>query len=90
MDVHPKVAGRGIGTKLLKCAIDEALRRRFDYVTLTTFEHILWNAPFYCKRGFSTVAEVHYGKELSAIIEKEKASGLKNRIAMRFEVIHDA
>jgi len=82
IDVLPGFAGKGIGTKLLHCAFDAALKQRYACITLTTFEHIQQNAPFYRRQGFSVLTEVNCGKELSAIIAKEKACGLKNRIAM--------
>jgi len=53
MDILPDLNGRGMGTKLLQYACNAACGRGYQYVTLTTFEHIAWNAPFYRRRDFS-------------------------------------
>ena len=82
MDVHPDHAGRGLGTKLLYCAFCAASEQNYRYITLTTFEHIQWNAPFYRRHGFTVMRERHCGKKLSAIIAEERKRGLKNRIVM--------
>jgi GNAT superfamily N-acetyltransferase len=82
MDVLPDLNGRGIGTRLLQCACNAACDQGYEYVTLTTFAHIAWNAPFYRRRGFSVMEAKHCGVELSAILLEENNSGLKNRVAM--------
>jgi ribosomal protein S18 acetylase RimI-like enzyme len=82
LDVHPDHQRKGLGTKLLQCAYDTAAERRFQLITLTTFGHLQWNAPFYRRHGFSIMSETHYGEELSAIMAYEKEIGLENRLAM--------
>jgi ribosomal protein S18 acetylase RimI-like enzyme len=82
IDVHPDHVGRGIGTRLLHAALSEASARKYNAVTLTTFAHIPWNAPFYRSRGFSVMSEHNCGTGLSAILRNERLRGLKNRIAM--------
>jgi ribosomal protein S18 acetylase RimI-like enzyme len=82
LDVHPDHQRKGLGTKLLQCAYEAAAERRFQLITLTTFEHLQWNAPFYRRHGFSVMNETHYGEDLSTIMAYEKEIGLENRLAM--------
>src|SRR5215475_9487020 len=54
--VDESLRGQGLGTKLLKAAEDEALRRGCRQILLQTFD---FQAPdFYVKHGFEIVAEV--------------------------------
>ena len=52
MDVDPAHGRQGIGTRLVHTVIDWARSRRFENLTLMTFRHLPWNAPFYAKLGF--------------------------------------
>jgi GNAT superfamily N-acetyltransferase len=82
MDVHPSHGRKGIGTKLLQHACRIAKERGFLAVTLTTFSHVRWNAPFYSKVGFIPCSESDIGDGLAAKLKEERAKGFKNRIAM--------
>ncbi len=56
MDVTPDRGRRGIGSLLLQHAITCAGQMpRVDVLTLTTFRHVAWNAPFYTKNGFKAL-----------------------------------
>jgi GNAT superfamily N-acetyltransferase len=46
LDVHPHHARRGTGSRLLDHALRAGASRGFATATLTTFEHVPWNAPF--------------------------------------------
>lgn len=89
LDVHPDHARKGIGSSLLQVAIDWASDAGYSAMTLVTFRHIAWNAPFYRKRGFSEVGRDVLGSQLSEILHDEAVAGLnaQNRIAMRLELI---
>lgn len=80
---------RGIGTRLVEHAIREAIRRRMDDITLTTFRAVPWNAPFYAGLGFQPVALCD--DRLDGLLRKEEASGLnsKARCAMRLVLAHE-
>jgi GNAT superfamily N-acetyltransferase len=86
MDVHPDHTGQGIGRLLLRSAFNAASVNGFPGITLTTFEHVMWNAPFYSRMGFKVLDESRCGRDLLNILNNEKARGLKNRIAMYREV----
>lgn len=81
VSVHPDHGRRRLGTRLLD-AVAAWAHGRGDLLTLTTFAHVAWNAPFYARRGFRTLREDEQGPELRAILRAEADAGLRNRIAM--------
>jgi GNAT superfamily N-acetyltransferase len=82
MDVRTNRSGRGIGSALLQEACTVAMTAGFRTVTLTTFEHLAWNAPFYAKRGFQPVSDPSPYPHLRLALHAEAARGLKGRLAM--------
>ena len=82
-DVHPEHGRKGVGSRLLKYALAVAEQRAFRAATLTTFEHLPWNAPHYSKHGFERLPADEIGNELNKIVDKEGALGLQRRIAMK-------
>ncbi|UNO43746.1 GNAT family N-acetyltransferase [Streptomyces sp. MST-110588] len=82
VSVHPDGARRGIGRAL----IDRAERDSgLAAVTLTTFAHVPWNAPYYARIGFRELAEDELTPGLRAIRVREAAHGLDRwpRVCMR-------
>ena len=57
-------------------------------MTLTTFEHVPWNAPYYERHGFRVLAEHEVGDELRRLRDEETAQGLDPalRVCMRREI----
>ena len=55
LSVHPHHGRRGVGTLLVKTAISWAKEQGIPAMTLTTFSHLPWNAPFYEKLGFRII-----------------------------------
>lgn len=88
MDVHPEHGRRGIGSRLLDAVIDWARRGGFPGVTLITFRHIPWNAPFYQRHGFVPVEHERTSGNLRELIRQEAEAGLEpgNRVAMRYRL----
>ncbi|MGE0351356.1 MAG: GNAT family N-acetyltransferase [Hydrogenophaga sp.] len=82
MDVLPDRAGRGAGSRLLEAAFVAAIGMGLRSVTLTTFEHLPWNAPFYARRGFQPVADLSDFPHLGAALQAEAVMGLRRRVAM--------
>jgi GNAT superfamily N-acetyltransferase len=76
---------RGIGRMLIDAAAEWAGRRGLRALTLTTFRHVAWNAPFYARYGFVELPADSDGR-LKAILIRETAHGLPNRCAMRFDL----
>ncbi|HEY0662200.1 MAG TPA: GNAT family N-acetyltransferase [Lysobacter sp.] len=84
MAVHPDHGNRGLGRKLVLAMIDEAARRKQRGVTLTTFEDLPWNGPFYRKTGFRVLGDSELGPALRNLLAQEARLGMVNRVAMRY------
>lgn len=55
LSVHPDHARRGIGTALLRAAMEWAGAHGYGELTLTTYRDVPWNGPFYASEGFAEV-----------------------------------
>ncbi len=82
--VHPDFGRRGIGAALVECVIAEARGRGLAGVTLTTFEDLPWNAPFYRRLGFRLIEEGELTPFLQATLTRERAV-MRERVAMLLE-----
>ncbi len=89
IDVHPDHAKQGIGSSLLRATIEWARHERYAAMTLVTFRHLVWNAPFYEKFGFSELERDELGSDLQELLRVEAATGInmQNRIAMQLALI---
>ena len=87
MGVHPDHARQGIGTRLLGTVIDWAKDGGYSGVTLITFQHLPWNAPFYKRHGFVQVDEQGDFTCLRDLIREESCAGVDptRRVAMIYE-----
>ena len=85
IDVLPTHGRHGIGTALMRVAIQWARGKRASHLTLTTFRHLPYNAPFYAKLGFEEIPVDDLGPEIRAQLKKEARMGLDSsrRVAMR-------
>lgn len=85
MDVLPDYGRRGIGTALVGTVESWATDAGFDDLTLITFRHLPWNAPFYAALGFAVVGSDELGDEMRDLLREEAEAGLKaaNRVCMR-------
>ncbi|XCX47772.1 GNAT family N-acetyltransferase [Streptomyces phytohabitans] len=88
LSVHADSARRGVGRALLE---DVAVRERAAGVpalTLTTFAHVPWNAPYYARCGFRTLDDAELTPGLREIRAHEAAAGLDRwpRVCMRREL----
>jgi GNAT superfamily N-acetyltransferase/catechol 2,3-dioxygenase-like lactoylglutathione lyase family enzyme len=82
MDVQPRFGGRGIGRRLIGLARTIARALNLRHLTLTTFEHVPWNAPFYARYGFAAIRELDRFPHLADALDRERRGGLKHRVAM--------
>lgn len=71
LSVLPEYGRLGVGTSLVGRACDWARQHRLGVVTLTTFAHIPFNAPFYRRLGFRQLADDEIGPELRRILSDE-------------------
>ncbi|MEL7730244.1 GNAT family N-acetyltransferase [Citromicrobium bathyomarinum] len=82
-NVHPDWQGRGIGAALLRGCMIDAGNSGFTALTLTTFDEVPWNAPFYRRLGFADLdADAH--PRLAEELAKEYGHGMPtgSRVAM--------
>ncbi|EMA3642425.1 GNAT family N-acetyltransferase [Providencia stuartii] len=81
--------GKGVGRALIQHILHYALQHHFDYVTLTTFREIPWNAPYYQRFGFSIIDEEALPTELEEILQQEIDAGFNaaDRCAMRIKIV---
>ncbi len=88
MDVLPAHGRRGLGRALVLQVVRWARASGHAHLTLTTFRHLPWNAPFYASIGFVEIDERDCGPELRAALVEEKERGLdpEKRTAMRLDL----
>jgi GNAT superfamily N-acetyltransferase len=85
VDVHPRHARRGVGTRLVNTVLGWAESSDFPSVSLITFRHLPWNARFYEKFGFVPLAPHELSPAMSQILAEEAGAGIDvaNRVGMR-------
>jgi GNAT superfamily N-acetyltransferase len=83
--VHPGSARRGLGRALLDHVANWAAGDGLPALTLTTFVHVPWNAPYYARCGFRVLDDAEITPGLQAIREREAAMGADRwpRVCMR-------
>jgi GNAT superfamily N-acetyltransferase len=88
LSVDPRHSRRGHGAALLAHACQWALDQAHPAVTLTTFDHVEWNAPYYARHGFEVMTEEELGPELRELRDEETRHGLDPalRVVMRKDV----
>lgn len=85
VSVHPSHARQGLGRDLLQTAAEWAHDHELTGLTLITFAHIPWNAPYYRRIGFHALGEQEITSGLRRIREHEATLGLDRwpRVVMR-------
>ena len=88
MDVMPDYGRRGIGTKLINTLINWARSADYPLLTLITFRHLPWNAPFYEQLGFVSMDSSEVGEELADLLAEESNAGIdiSKRICMKLDL----
>ena len=84
IDVHPRHAGRGLGAALVRAVCAWARAPGHRTLTLVTFRHLPWNAPWYGRLGFRVLAPAELGPGLRRILDEDASRGLDptRRVAM--------
>ena len=85
LDVAPELGRRGIGRALLEAACAWAAEHGHPSITLSTFRHLAWNAPFYSRAGFVEVPASDWTPALRDRAAEEVEQGLDpaKRVMMR-------
>jgi GNAT superfamily N-acetyltransferase len=88
VSVHPGHARRGLGRALIDQAEAWAATHGLEGLTLTTFADVPWNAPYYARLGFRTLAVDEMTTGLRGVRAQEAALGLDAwpRVTMRRSV----
>lgn len=66
---------RGLGTALMRAAIDHARASGHPRLMLTTFIDVIFNAPFYQSLGFVALQEAHLPSSLAQMLAREAEQG---------------
>lgn len=83
VSVTPEHGGAGLGRELLQAAIEHGRDTGYAALTLTTFDHLPWNRPFYERLGFRVLTAEDCEQRLRGLLDAETRAGLRNRVAMR-------
>ena len=86
IDVHPDHQQKGLGRALVQTVMRWARDEGFPHISLTTFSNVPWNAPFYAQMGFRRLTRTELTDDLASILKNEEQHGLKERVAMRFDI----
>jgi ribosomal protein S18 acetylase RimI-like enzyme len=83
ISVLPEFGRQGIGKQLLEKVIEAGKEHQCEACTLTTFEDIPWNAPFYLEFGFEILDSKNIPHTVELMLWEEKSLGLVHRVAMK-------
>lgn len=88
MNVLPDHGQQGIGTQLVETVIAWARSHEYSALSLITFRHLPWNAPFYANIGFKPLSTAELGPELAGFMAEEAEVGIdpSKRIGMRLQL----
>jgi GNAT superfamily N-acetyltransferase len=88
LDVYPDYARQGLGRQLIRTVADWARARGATALTLTTFDDVPWNGPYYARLGFRTLDLATLSPGLQAVRQAEAEAGLPmaHRICMQFDL----
>ncbi len=88
LDVHPDYARRGLGRRLIATVADWARARDATALTLTTFDDVPWNGPYYTRLGFRTLDLMTLNPGLQGVRQAEAEAGLPmaQRICMQLDL----
>jgi GNAT superfamily N-acetyltransferase len=83
-DVHPDHARQGLGARLIDAAAAFGRELGYRAITLTTFRHVAWNAPYYERIGFRELSADAWGPGLRERVADETRRGLapERRVVM--------
>ena len=88
LDIHPKHARQGLGRRLIETIAAWGRERGAIAITLTTFDDIPWNGPYYQRLGFRRLDETELSPALQSIRQAEADADLpmEQRICMQLDL----
>lgn len=72
LSVRRRAMRKGLGRRLLRAAVEWARAGGHGVLTLTTYRHLAWNAPFYAKEGFRPLAEDELTPGIAHHLEEQR------------------
>ena len=84
IDVVPEHGRRGVGSRLVDAVCRWARAAGYSKITLSTFDHVPWNRPFYEKLGFRVV-ETALPPEHRQLVAGERDRGLRTDLRVVME-----
>ncbi len=84
LSVHQDFQRRGLGRQLLDAAARIAGEQGCSSLSLTTFDDVPWNRPFYESCGYKVLPAQQHNARFRSILELEQSLGLpvERRVAM--------
>jgi GNAT superfamily N-acetyltransferase len=88
LDVHPDYARRGIGKRLILTVAEWARSTGANALTLTTFNDVPWNGPYYTRLGFRVLAPELLDAALRRVLQAEQEAGMPmaQRVGMQMDL----
>jgi GNAT superfamily N-acetyltransferase len=88
LDVDPRYARRGLGRQLIATVVDWARAQGATALTLTTFDDVPWNGPYYARLGFRSLDVTALSPSLQAVRQGEGEAGLplERRLCMQLDL----
>ena len=71
VSVLPEFGRLGIGTALIRRAIDTAIAGGASHVVLATFSDVAWNEPWYLRLGFRSLAPFEWTDWMREVVESQ-------------------
>ncbi|HGM5491511.1 TPA: GNAT family N-acetyltransferase [Serratia fonticola] len=77
---------QGVGKRLIEEVAEQARRQGVQRLTLTTFEQVAWNAPYYQRLGFRRIVAAQRDAQLQHLLAQEAGQSFatNSRCAMEF------
>ena len=87
ISVHPAYGRQGIGKSLIEFLCGWARNNGYQAITLSTFQDVPWNAPYYLRLGFRMLDTEEMSLELKELLAEEtQAWAPLKRVLMRREL----
>lgn len=88
LDVHPQHARQGLGRRLIDTVAEWARARGTTALTLTTFDDVPWNGPYYARLGFRILDVATLSPDMQAVRQEEADNGLpiEHRLCMQLDL----
>jgi GNAT superfamily N-acetyltransferase len=85
VSVHPAHGRQGLGKQLIETVCQWAIAQGYNSMTLSTFNDVAWNAPYYARLGFVAFSVDELTNELRQVLLDEETHGLpvEKRVCMR-------